>query len=452
MRNGFTGKTPVVVVGLGGTIMSRRMDAEHGQVIAPDSTLRYLVEQAHEEMDAADRTMLSELHMVQAKRRIDSSDLTLHGLERTLRHLAKIRDHYQARLVVLFGTDNMALMAEATRQALPASPHPIIFTCAQRDIDHPDSDAVANVRDAISLALQPEAVAGNRGVIGVQFDGVLRPAFGFIKKTTDMENPFSSRGARIAEWCHDGRQWKFPRPPWPPYFFGSGTTNDPKLPRRIKDLRVTPGFDYDEFLYDVTQTVRRPVDKRTQMIILEAPGPGNLSSEEPKREALRKATTLLHQQGIPLVVLPQACAMQQTVDAQFFEREPVYAGNPVTLSPDDLTKNPLYLPDVTANEGLACAALALGETLGRPPKELIAHMRRRLADYTFLVSGVTERDLVDHDGKVRSRSTAIQVGDPLAFDTDSDEHPLHPEPKSVGQKLVRGVTRLLQWRRPEREG
>lgn len=447
MKNGFSGHTPVVMVGLGGTIMSRRSEADSGQqIIAPGGTLRYLAEQAYSELDSEDLALISEIRLVQARRLIDSSDLTMERLQKTLAHLASIREQCKARMVVLFGTDNMALMAEAVRQGLPPSPYPIIFTCSQGDIDDPQSDAVGNVRDALSVCLQPQMVQANNGVVGVQFDGVLRPAFGFIKKTTDKRNPFSSRGARIAEWSEGQREWKFPGPPWPPYFFSNGSQKHPELAKRVLQIRVTPAFDYHDFYYDMHERCKNTKRPLPDAVVLEAPGPGNLSSEEPKREIIRRVTDMLHKRGVPLVVMPQACGIQQTLDQTLFEREPVYAGNPITLCPDDPSKNPLHLPDVTANEGLACLALAAGEAKGKKPDEIIQHVRRRLMEYAYLVAGVVPGSATspwpDMPGHGMGRPAVRHVGDPLsADDSDSDL----PVPITPAQK-----TGLWNWLRREK--
>jgi len=56
-------------------------------------------------------------------------------------------------VIVLHGTDTLAYSAAATAFLLHGLDAPVVFTCSQRPLDFPGSDAVQNLADALALSL-----------------------------------------------------------------------------------------------------------------------------------------------------------------------------------------------------------------------------------------------------------------------------------------------------------
>jgi L-asparaginase len=119
----------------------------------------------------------------------DSSSMTFADMDRVRDAVAsELRDPDLDAVVVLHGTDTM----EETAYLLDlhhADPRPVVFTGAQRTFDHPESDAPANLADAITAGADP-ALRG-AGVL-IAFGGALHPASGTRKTDTTSLDAFRS--------------------------------------------------------------------------------------------------------------------------------------------------------------------------------------------------------------------------------------------------------------------
>ncbi|MBA8825026.1 L-asparaginase [Saccharopolyspora lacisalsi] len=93
-------------------------------------------------------------------------------------------------VVVTHGTDTMEEVAFLTALAHD-DPRPVVFTGAQRPLDHAAPDGPANLGDALLVASDP--LARERGVL-VSFDGRVHPARGTTKVDTLSTRGFTAPG------------------------------------------------------------------------------------------------------------------------------------------------------------------------------------------------------------------------------------------------------------------
>src|SRR5262249_20305704 len=121
--------------------------------------------------------------------RVPSFDL--HG-ELALGLAQRVREHAGrpdvAGVVVAHGTDTMEESVYIVDRLLATSA-PVVFTGAQRGADQPDSDGPRNLRDAIRLALSPDA--RGRGAL-VAFAGEVHAAREVRKVHTSALRAFAS--------------------------------------------------------------------------------------------------------------------------------------------------------------------------------------------------------------------------------------------------------------------
>ena len=119
----------------------------------------------------------------------DSSSITFADMDRVRDAVtAELRDPDLDAVVVLHGTDTMEETAFLV-DLHHADPRPVVFTGAQRTFDHPESDAQANLADAVAAGSDP-ALRG-AGVI-IAFGGALHRASGTRKVDTTSLDAFRS--------------------------------------------------------------------------------------------------------------------------------------------------------------------------------------------------------------------------------------------------------------------
>ncbi|MFE7415607.1 asparaginase [Rhodococcus sp. NPDC057529] len=119
----------------------------------------------------------------------DSSSMTFADMDRVRDTVtSELSDPDLDAVVVLHGTDTMeetAFLVDLHHD----DPRPVVFTGAQRTFDHPESDARANLADAIVAGTNP-ALRG-AGVL-IAFGGVLHRASGTRKADTTSLDAFRS--------------------------------------------------------------------------------------------------------------------------------------------------------------------------------------------------------------------------------------------------------------------
>ncbi|MGW5152820.1 asparaginase [Rhodococcus koreensis] len=119
----------------------------------------------------------------------DSSSMTFADMDRVRDTVtSELSDPDLDAVVVLHGTDTMeetAFLVDLHHD----DPRPVVFTGAQRTFDHPESDARANLADAIAAGTNP-ALRG-AGVL-IAFGGSLHRASGTRKADTTSLDAFRS--------------------------------------------------------------------------------------------------------------------------------------------------------------------------------------------------------------------------------------------------------------------
>jgi L-asparaginase len=244
----------------------------------------------------------------------------------------RVRDHCRrddvAGVVVTHGTDTMEESVYLVDRLLD-SEKPAVFTGAQRAADEPDSDGPRNLRNAIRVALAPEA--RGRGAL-VVFDGDVHAGREARKVHTSALAAFASPGygplghvdgARVLFRRRPERSRPLPRP--------SGS-----LPR-VDLIRLYAGAD-DRFLH-------ASLEAGSRAIVLEGTGRGNANERVlPGVEAAVRA-------GVPVVVCSRCVAGRV---------EPVYGrggGN------DLLEAGALFAGDLAAPKTRILLQLALAAEL-----------------------------------------------------------------------------------------
>ncbi|MFF2110490.1 asparaginase [Rhodococcus koreensis] len=166
----------VAVVTTGGTIASTR----NGQGVS-----RPVV--AGSDLLGSTRTG-TEIRVVDVMSK-DSSSMTFADMDRVRDTVtSELSDPDLDAVVVLHGTDTMEETAFLV-DLHHADPRPVVFTGAQRTFDHPESDARANLTDAIAAGTNP-ALRG-AGVL-IAFGGALHRASGTRKADTTSLDAFRS--------------------------------------------------------------------------------------------------------------------------------------------------------------------------------------------------------------------------------------------------------------------
>jgi L-asparaginase len=187
-------------------------------------------------------------------------------------------------VVVTHGTDTME-ESVYTIDRLLDSEKPVVLTGAQRGADQPDTDGPRNLRDAIRVALSPEAAG--RGAM-IAFAGEVHAAREARKVHTSALDAFDSPGYGVLGHV-DGERVAFARrpdrrPPLPP----------PTAMPTVDLVRLYAGSD-DRFL-------RASLEAGAQGIVLEATGRGNAN------ESVLPGVTAAVGAGVPVVVCSRCIA------------------------------------------------------------------------------------------------------------------------------------------------
>lgn len=192
----------------------------------------------------------------------DSSALTLADMQHISASVAaQLSDTDVAGVVVLHGTDAMeetSLLVQLQHQPQK----PVIFTGAQFAADHPRSDGIGNLADAVRMAM-----AGKDGV-RLAFAGRELPCWGLYKRTTDLADAFALAGP-------------VPAPALPRLPADVGAT-------RLDIVAIHPGCD--------AAHLDASLDRGADGVVIAALGSGNASPEIVA--AIQRASA----RGVPVVI------------------------------------------------------------------------------------------------------------------------------------------------------
>lgn len=171
----------IAVIATGGTIACTT--DEHGALV-PTVSGAELVEAAR----TFDGSALSADIKTEAidSVRLDSSSLTLEDLDDLLQRVhALLADATIAGVVITHGTDSMEDTAMAL-ELFHTRTKPVVITGAQRSFDHPQSDGLSNLADAIIFA------ATSAPEVTIRFGGLSIPARGAFKSHTSSLEAFTA--------------------------------------------------------------------------------------------------------------------------------------------------------------------------------------------------------------------------------------------------------------------
>jgi L-asparaginase len=267
---------PVVVVSTGGTIAMR-----------PDPATGKLVPAVSGE-ELVDMLRWPDAPPLELDDFASVPSFDMHGdlvVELADRVRAHSRGEDVAGVVVTHGTDTMEESVYVVDRLLD-SDTAVVFTGAQRAADEPDTDGPRNLRNAIRVALAPEA--RGRGAL-VAFAGELHAAREARKVDTSALRAFGSPG--YGPLGHvDGEGVVFRRRP----------DRSPPLPRpaealpQVDLIRLHAGSD-DRFL-------RASLESGSRAIVLEGTGRGNAS------ERVLPGVEVAVREGVPVVVCSRCLA------------------------------------------------------------------------------------------------------------------------------------------------
>ncbi len=276
--------TDLEVVGYGGTIMSV---PEDGLIIPKRESLDFLLAQIPDKKFKQFRRFEGNA----AEPFIDSANADVYDIMtivEDIRHRLKTTD----RLVVLYGSDSMAILMGALGNAISEKElgdKAVIVTCSMNHTKKKDTDAVTNFTRAVCLASQDEV----RGKIGLMFDQRFFGPFGIEKPQIANTFAFVTRFYRQAKY-HAGRmKWEFR--PDEDFDKVRGTPDKPfLLANNIHSFEVDPMTDYSQI---------QTLIATNRATILVGLGDGNLRSDDVSVEYLKSAAEIARG---PIVVVGSA--------------------------------------------------------------------------------------------------------------------------------------------------
>lgn len=187
-------------------------------------------------------------------------------------------------VVVTHGTDTMEETAYLA-DLLHDDPRPVVFTGAQRAADHADPDGPRNLRDAIDVAMAPEA--RHRGAL-IVFDGEILSVPGTRKSETSKAKAFSNPDlGRVGSVAEDGSIHFGPARRRAAPLNSAGTGMSARGPVRVDIIATYPGADATLF--------RAALAAGARGIVLEATGLGNANA------ALSEAVRTAIEDGVVVV-------------------------------------------------------------------------------------------------------------------------------------------------------
>lgn len=183
-------------------------------------------------------------------------------------------------VVVTHGTDVMEETAFLTGLTHD-DPRPVVFTGAQRPLDHPAPDGPGNLADALEVAASP--AARGLGVL-LAFDGLVFPAWGVTKCDTLALGAFTAPGRGPVLRVSAGRVDPIAVPVRFPATLDANLTDLP----RVDVVALYAGAE--------PALLRAAVAADTRGVVLAAPGAGNAGS------AIVEEVARLTAEGVPVVV------------------------------------------------------------------------------------------------------------------------------------------------------
>lgn len=246
----------IIVITTGGTIAcTTGSDGALVPTVSGEALVQPLISRFENfEIEVRELTRLDSANMTFAD--IDEVVLTVHDA---------LADPDVTGVVVTHGTDSMQETALAV-ETFHSDSRPVVFTGAQKPFDHPESDGLGNLFEAMIVASDTSA----RGIgVLIVFCHAVIPVRGCVKWHTTDELAFATNG---------------PEEP---------TRAEPLLPHPLKDVRIDiipafPGAPRD--------FVDTALAAGTQGLVVEGMGAGNVGREV----ALALSEAL--QQGIPVVI------------------------------------------------------------------------------------------------------------------------------------------------------
>lgn len=341
------------------------------------------------------RGRISEMELIQVDPLIDSSDLLYPKLDEMTSLLREfVRERRSDFYICVFGTDQLAYGAEASRLALPyeMDDQRVIFTCSQKHFDADRSDAIPNLANAITFASMDET----RGMIGVSFRDSLLSAIGFQKPSRSVAHPFTWRGEKIIKktrktsWMKNPLRDVFeiviaPKAREHSFNFPMGSEKEEfKLhwpgPRIIESH---PGYDYEDLLYTAKGIAKIPDEnRRISSFILKLPGQGNARSSESQQKILIEASQRFSRSGIPFLLVGNP---KKVVERTRDDEEELYAGDlslgALGEQPNIISGGGMAIPELSL---LTSRLVAKAMAKGLESEERVAFVMKGIAEYPYL--------------------------------------------------------------------
>ncbi len=384
------GDVEVTVTGFGGTMMGRREKRDDRQVIEPQHTTLELVKRALEHLPEVARNRLARVRVISVQSPIDSDDLKRHVLMQQIKYL---REWTEAALapfqatgkgqvhIGIFGTDNMAYLATSAHQAIPRTPATHILTSSHKDLDAEDSDAVTSMEFALLYASMREKT---RERIGMVCGSSFFAALGLRKIERSGEDAFISRAKRIAKVPRDSANFEFREEQ--PYDFPIGDpSREFKLEDNLETLKASPSLSYRALVSRANYELNKPRHDRLNALILNAPGAGNLRTNDEDLEHLKQACVTLETAGIPVIVTGDPMEPLNGLRNKPHEPPEVYAGNAELIAESRQISNLIYAGGMTDTDVEMAIGWAVreGDDMEKRGKDLVRYVKERIEQYPF---------------------------------------------------------------------
>ncbi|MBI4175930.1 MAG: asparaginase [Candidatus Aenigmarchaeota archaeon] len=256
----------LVYLGTGGTISSGK--SEKG--LAPKYSLEEMVAEIYPEI----RDYVNNVHPIQLMN-IDSSEMTHENrielaekLYESLLGKYNTNPDRKARVVITHGTDTLGYTAPLLSFMVQGVGVPVVLTGAQRDWEHPHTDAKRNLLFASLVASE------DIGGIYVAFKNTVIRGTRVRKNEApeiDDLNPFESAHIEPDGYLRPGFSFEFSEYAEDNYGESRSPVLDTKiLPGSVKVIKLLPEHDHKEF--------NHIIDDGYKGVIIEAFGTGNMPS------------------------------------------------------------------------------------------------------------------------------------------------------------------------------